>query len=102
MDNINEYRAKLEYSDALILILIEQSAVKTLEINPLLALRLMFLAPVVEPQQENDSCGAEQFVPDRDVTNNRRRTAHSYHQHTCHNMHRHHKNLVLVHNLKNH
>ena len=64
MDNVNEYRAKLEHSDALILILIEQSAVKTLEINPLLALRLMFLAPVVESHQENDSYGTEQFVTD--------------------------------------
>ena len=102
MDNVNEYRAKLEYSDALILILIEQSAVKTLEINPLLVSGLILLAPVVEPQQENDSYGAEQFVPNRDVTNNRRRPAHGYHQHTCYNMNRYHKNLVLVHNLKNH
>ena len=70
--------------------------------NPLLVSWLILLAPVVEPLQENDSCGAEQFVPDRDVSNNRRRPAHGYHQHTCHNMNRYHKNLVLVHNLKNH
>lgn len=66
--------------------------------NPLLVSWLILLAPVVEPQQENDSCGAEQFVPDRDVTNNRRGPAHGCHQHTCHNMNRYHKNLVLVHN----
>ena len=69
---------------------------------PLLVSWLILLAPVVEPQQENNSYGAEQLVPDRDVTNNRRRPAHDYHQYTCHNMNRYHKNLVLVHNLKNH
>ena len=67
---------------------------------PLLVSRLILLAPVVDPQQQNDCYSAEQFVPDRDVTNNRGHPAHGYHQHTCHNMNRYHKNLVLVHNLK--
>lgn len=67
---------------------------------PLLVSGLKLLAPVVDPQQENDSHCAEQFVPDRDITNNRMHPAHGYHQHACHNMNRYHKNLVLIHNLK--
>lgn len=62
---------------------------------------LILLAPVVEPQQENDCRGAEKFVPDRDVTNNRTRPAYGYHQHTCYNMNRYHENLVLLHNFNN-
>lgn len=71
--------------------------IQRLQCYPLQVSWLILLAPVVEPQQENDCRGAEQFVPNRDATNNRRRPAHGYHQHTCHNMNRHHKNLVLVH-----
>ena len=63
---------------------------------------LILLAPVVEPQQENDCRGAKQFVPDRDVPNKRRSPAHGYHQHPCHKMNRYHKNLVFIHSLNNH
>ncbi len=92
----------LTESRLLFALITDVPTIQRLQCYPLQVSWLILLAPVVEPQQENDSRSAEQLVPYRDVTNNRRCPAHSYHQHTCHNMNHYHKNLVLVHNHNNH
>jgi hypothetical protein len=55
----------------------------------------------MESQQENYRHGTEQFVPNRNVSNNRWRPTHGHHQYAGHDMNGDHKSLVFVHGLTN-